>query len=171
MATGNSGSRTPFAAPVGMPRTYLDTGGGRKEEDVTAALREGRGFFTTGPFLEFRVNGASRPGDLVTDRDGLVELSVRVDGASWIDIDRIRVFGNGTPLFEKSLAGESRPVRARETVAIYTDTWFVAVATGDRSLDPVFTGPHGEPVLPVAVSNPIWVDFNGNGRFDAPGVP
>lgn len=171
MAAGNSGSRTPLAAPVGMPRTYLDTGGSRRGEDVLAALRGGRGFFTTGPLLEFRVNGAYRPGDLVVDRDGLVELTVSVDGASWIDIDRILVFGNGAPLLEKGVPGGDRPQIARETVAIYTDTWFVAVATGSRSLDPVFTGPEGEPVLPVAVSNPVWVDFNGDGRFDAPGVP
>lgn len=171
-ATGNSGSRTTGRGGPGVPRNYIDTGsaGAVDMDRIVERLREGRSFLTTGPMIEFRVNRDARPGDLVKDPDGVVDLVVRADAAGWIGLDHVKIFGNGAVVAEKRLGGGSGPYEVREMAAIYRDTWFVAVVTGGKDLSPVYTGPDGEPVYPVAVSNPVWVDFNGNGLFDAPGV-
>ncbi|MBN1825643.1 MAG: carboxypeptidase regulatory-like domain-containing protein [Candidatus Eisenbacteria bacterium] len=172
-AAGSSASDGGDRASAGMPRVLVETReGSLTRETFLGALGEGRSSLTTGPLVRLRVNGAGRSGDLVPDDDGLVELAVRVEAAEWIDVDRIRVFGNGAPVLSPAVRSGGGTVRCdvRETLAIYRDTWFVVVVSGDRSLDPVYTGPSGGPVLPVAVTNPIWVDFNGNGRFDPPGA-
>ncbi len=167
-ATGNSGARTHQIGSVGVPCNWVEMGGAKvTAESLVEAIREGRFFFSTGPLLRFRVNGDGRPGDLVPDEDGLVDLSIRVDAPSWMGVDEVRIFGNGGEMVTISNGFRSR--ERRESIAIYRDTWFVAVASGNGDLDPIYTGPEGEPVFPVAVSNPVWVDFNGNGRFDGPG--
>ena len=82
------------------------------------------------------------------------------------------------------------------------DAWYVAIATGDGDMAPIFTPvelpyipldqvvgealgvvgsvstflspavpiPIEFPVHPFALTNPIWVDLDGDG-FDAPGLP
>lgn len=170
--SGNSAVSARGPAPIGMPRNCIDlTGTDGGANAAVEALRAGRFFLTTGPFIRFTINGDGRPGDMVPDEDGLVDLAVDVEAAGWIDTDRVTIFANGAPVVESDRpAGDGLRFKLRETLAVYRDTWFVAVVTGDRALDPFYTGPDGEPVYPVAASNPVWVDYNGNGVFDPPGA-
>ena len=52
------------------------------------------------------------------------------------------------------------------------DTWFVAMVYGSKSLAPLAYNPPGlmggvTPAAPFAITNPIYVDADGNG-FDKP---
>ena len=38
-------------------------------------------------------------------------------------------------------------------------------------LSPLVPIPRTFPIIPFALTNPIWVDQNGDGNFTAPGVP
>jgi hypothetical protein len=172
-ASGNSGSADRERNPLGVPRNYVEVeSAGEGSGGLIESVRAGRFFFTTGPILRFRIDGDRRAGDLVTDTDGLVDAALDVDAASWVGVDEIRIFANGSVLTERRAGRRSgaRVFTLRETLAIHGDTWLVAAATSAKALDPVYLAPDGGPILPVAVSNPIWVDFDGDGEFDAPGV-
>ncbi|RPJ46290.1 MAG: carboxypeptidase regulatory-like domain-containing protein [Candidatus Latescibacterota bacterium] len=172
-ATGNSGSSDREVAPPGLPRNYVEMPfGGTHPSDLVEALRAGRFFLTTGPIIRFRAAGGRSTGDLVQDSDGLLDVDLRIEAASWIEVDRARIFANGAVLFDRSLDRRSggRVADFRESLAINGDCWLVAVVSGSKPLDPVYRAPEGGPIFPVAVSSPIWVDFDGDGAFDPPGV-
>ncbi len=172
-ATGNSGVKSLDPGTIGLPKNYVDLRGNDPSPEALAeALRSGRLSVSTGPLLQMTANGRGEPGDLLAGGDGLVDLVVEIDAPGWIHLDRLRIFGNGGVVAEKQIDGGGDPthVRITESVAIYQDTWLVAVVTGRRSLDPIAVGPNGESVRPVAFTNPIWVDWNLNGKFDPPGV-
>ncbi|HUT54778.1 MAG TPA: hypothetical protein VM658_15410 [bacterium] len=48
------------------------------------------------------------------------------------------------------------------------DTWYVVMAMGVQDLFPV--APGFDDGVPRAITNPIYVDTDGNGIFDAPGI-
>jgi hypothetical protein len=172
--TGNSGSGDRALAPPGLPRTYVDLFDSRDDlSGIMDAIRAGRLFFTTGPIVRFRAAGGRPAGDLVQDSDGLVDIELRIEAATWVDVDRVRIFVNGSALLDRSLPGRKGPRVAdlRESLAINGDSWLVAVASGSKPLDPIYRGSKGEPIFPVAVTSPIWVDFDGDGVFDPPGIP
>ena len=50
------------------------------------------------------------------------------------------------------------------------DTWYVVVVRGNRSLDPVVPKLGDRDVFPLAFSNPIWVDVDGDGKFTSIGA-
>ncbi|MFH1680490.1 MAG: CehA/McbA family metallohydrolase [Candidatus Eisenbacteria bacterium] len=172
-ATGNSGAGGRGAGGIGVPRNCVD----REGFDQTLlglidSIRAGRFFFTTGPVLRFRANGGGRSGDLIQDGDGLVEIALRVEAAPWIEVESVRIFANGAVLLERTVNRREGAlvIDLREDLPISRDTWLVAVASGSRALDPIYEGPRGERIFPVAVTNPIWVDFDGDGAFTPPGV-
>lgn len=172
-ATGNSDSRNLGPGALGYPRNYVNTNGEvLSESSLIDALRSGRSIVTTGPLLDVTVNGRAKPGETIVIRDGLVDVVIEVQAAEWIDLDKMRVFANAQQIGEQTIwrrPGETS-VRLKESLPIHRDTWVVVVVTGSTDLAPVASGPRGEPIRPVAFSNPIWIDENGNGRFDEPGV-
>ncbi|NNE07330.1 MAG: CehA/McbA family metallohydrolase, partial [Gemmatimonadetes bacterium] len=172
-ATGNSDSRNLGPGALGYPRNYVNTNGDvLSESSLIDALRSGRSIVTTGPLLDVTVNGRAKPGETIVIRDGLVDVTVEVQAAEWIDLDKMRVFANAQQIGEQTIwrrPGETS-VRLKESLPIHRDTWVVVVITGKQDLAPVASGPRGEPIRPVAFSNPIWIDEDGNGRFDEPGV-
>jgi len=173
LATGNSGARGTGDGGVGVPHNRVDREGfDTNRSGLIEALRAGRFFLTTGPILRFRANGTGRSGDLLHDGDGLVEIALRVEAAPWVDVETVRILANGSVLLDRKAGRRegSLVVDLRESLPIHRDTWLVAVAAGTRPLDPIYRGRRGERILPVAITNPIWVDFDGNGVFDPPGI-
>jgi hypothetical protein len=47
------------------------------------------------------------------------------------------------------------------------DSWVVVIAKGERLLDIVLPGARAKP---FAFTNPIFIDFDGDGTFQAPGA-
>ncbi|MEK7405932.1 MAG: CehA/McbA family metallohydrolase [Acidobacteriota bacterium] len=109
---------------IGSVRTYafLD-----KEFSVAAwleALRKGRTFFTTGPLLEFRVNGRL-PGDAI--RLAAAGGTVTLEGSvtSIAPLEKVVIYANGRALKQLSVAGAFR-----ERVPLTESTWFSLYAEG-----------------------------------------
>ena len=44
------------------------------------------------------------------------------------------------------------------------DTWILALASGDTPMQP------WDSERPEGATNPVWIDVDGNGVFDAPGL-
>jgi hypothetical protein len=148
---------------------------------------------STGPFMTVRAvwtNDRNRrqrdaiPGGDLIASDGEVTLHVQVQCPNWFDINRVQVFVNGRPheglnftrdthaaLFESDTT-----VRFKHDIAVKLDAdahLIVAAAGIGLKLGPVM-GPSRGNDMPIAVSNPIFVDVDGGGfkpNGDDLGVP
>ncbi|WP_422928156.1 CehA/McbA family metallohydrolase [Singulisphaera sp. PoT] len=150
--------------------------------DMVHAAERGNVVMSNGPFLEVKLKGGesgngsasteSIPGDDVAIPGGKATLQVRVQCPNWFDVDRVQVFLNGRPVdslnFTKKQAADKFKdgvVKFEQEIPITLerDTHVIVATIGEGSkLGPVM-GPDHEKDLPVAVSNPIFVDVDGGG--------
>lgn len=177
---GSSDSHGIDRSEPGYSRTYLIYEGkkGRHLDtpQLMLALREGRSFSSNGPLVDVRVNRKYTLGDTFTDKDGKVAVRIRVQRAPWVSASEIRLIVNGEidrsiPL-EGKLA-EQLDFTIKETVNLTRDSYIVVEIVGHQSLFPVMqrsssSGLNRNATLPYALTNPVFVDVDGNGSFDAP---
>jgi TolB protein len=134
---------------IGSVRTYAYTGAQLGIESWIAALRKGNTFFTTGPLLEFRVNG-QMPGETIRlgPEGGAVSLEAKV--SSIAPVNKVRIYRNGSVFREIPIRGDGRSVSFKEDVRVTDSSWFSLYAEGEpyRLLDAEF---------PQATTNAIRV--------------
>jgi hypothetical protein len=147
--------------------------------DMVHAAEHGHMIMTSGPYLEVLLvadeAGEKRTGtagDELRLPDGKASLKVRVQCPNWFDIDRVQVFLNGRPEPSLNFTRSTTPDRfAGGTIkfdhslplSLAADTHVIVVAAAEKStLGPVM-GPDHAKDMPIAVSNPIYVDVDGNG--------
>jgi hypothetical protein len=150
--------------------------------ELARAAKSGQMVMSNGPFLDVALNGALPGAELRAQ--GTATLKVRVQCAPWIDVDRVQVLVNGRPdpalNFTRAASPEGfrtgeTPVRFEREIplALNTDSHIIVVATGESSRLGSFHGGYASH-LPTAVSNPIFVDVDGDGfkpNKDTLGVP
>ncbi|MEQ9518303.1 MAG: CehA/McbA family metallohydrolase [Parvibaculum sp.] len=163
--TANSDSHT-LGEQVGLPRNMVavsdDALSSFSEPGFIDAVREGRLFGTTGPMLNVTLNDAQL-GDTFRDQAGV--LRVAVDAAPWIDVETLQISVNGTVVEEVSIgAGD---VYEKE-MQFETDSFVIVEVSGKAGADyeMIYPGFH-----PYAFTNPIYVDANKDGQWEAPGLP
>jgi hypothetical protein len=177
---GSSDSHGIDRGEPGYSRTYVYFPDEKRtpfdREAFIAALKKGRSFVTNGPLVAFGVNGHQAPGDLVEAKAGKVDIFLRVWGAPWVDLDEVRLILNG----QRRIVFPVQPVDSaidkfeqEIRVSLTGDTSICIEAIGGKTLYPVLqqrsrTGSREAGTLPYALTNPIFVDVDGNGRFDAP---
>ncbi|RUL81763.1 CehA/McbA family metallohydrolase [Tautonia sociabilis] len=145
--------------------------------DMVHAAESGHVVMSSGPFLEVlaRSNGTEAiPGDDLALSGGSATLSIRVQCPNWFDVDRVQVFLNGRAVEDLNFTRESTPdafssegaVRFDREIplTLQEDTHVIVATIGEQSrLGAVFgDGGHAND-LPVAVSNPIFIDADGDG--------
>jgi hypothetical protein len=157
-------ARTLVQVPDDEP-SRLDLG------EVWAALKAGRAVVVAGPFVTAAVwdDGGAEVGmgGLARVAGSEVRLHVRVQAPSWVPTDRLRVVANGAEVSVVTIPGGG-PLRFDADVVLpapAADTWYVVVVEGDAAMAPALPGKR-----PLAVTNAVFVDRDGNGIFDAPGL-
>lgn len=200
---GTANSDSHHGDDIGYPRTYV-----RVERDDPALVRANevaRGVrakamtLSRGPFIELFVNGEPIGSELVA-QGGEVEVLIRGQAASWIDMREGTLYVNGVAFRRFEVNREGNRFEWRETFTLPKDSWLIAQVSGEGSMFPVappidlppmllneafgaIAGPLGlgageldelaPPMTgvftPFAITNPIWVDVDGQG-FEAPGV-
>jgi hypothetical protein len=171
-AVGNSDSHTVHEDFAAYPRNYMpsttDDPARIDPVEMARRLRDRQVFTTFGPFVEFSVEGTSMGGQ-VTSADGAVQASIRVQAASWIDVDVVKIVVNGDIVDTIRVPESTDPVRLDVThpVRMTRDGWIALLVEGDKSLSPILPD-QGRPILPFAVINPVWVDADGDGRVISP---
>jgi hypothetical protein len=136
---------------------------------------------STGPFLSVEATAPTSdgrvvkaiPGDNFAASEGTCTLSIRVQCPNWHDINRVQVFLNGRPAPDLNFTRRTAPDRfkddtirfdAKLPVSIKSDTHIIVAAIGEGlTLGPVMGPNYGGKLPPVAVSNPIFADVDGNG--------
>lgn len=161
VATGGSDSHTIRSEGAGYPRTYVRAplAGVAPDKQLVGALREGRAFVTSGPFLTARIGDAGI-GDRVILQDKSVSLDVFVQVAAWMQVSTLRVYLGSKVLRQVPLGPPSSSNTAgrryQRTLRLTVDRPGPLVVTveGDASLEPVVAR---RGVKPFAFTNPIWL--------------
>ncbi len=144
--------------------------------DVVESLKSGRSFITNGPIVELTVNESYLPGDTLSAIDGEVEIHFEVRAAPWILVEEARVYVNREIVRVLPVEAGADPVRrlvADVRLELEVDAFIVVEVMGAGSLYPVvqersWSGLQADAVTPYALTNPVFVDVDGNGRFDPP---
>jgi hypothetical protein len=192
-ATGNSDTHGSSNIEAGFPRSYVrvadDTVPAFDEAEFVGAVRAHRVIATTGPFLTLRV-GSSGEGDLVrpvhTPTAAQVRVSLRLQAASWVKVDVVRLLVDGRVVKTWNVpVSNGAPASLfqidDEPVTVTADAAITAEAEGATPLPPWMVGQFlldpnmihlcGDPaqpgMIPFAVTNPVFVDADGDGMFRA----
>lgn len=168
-ATGNSDSHGASVV-VALPRNYVAhsqaSDGGFDEPAFMRAIQAGRVYVSTGPLLEVDLAG-SGPGQQVSTRAG--ELRIEVRAAPWVPVSEARVYVNGALHESLALRG---PGRASLPMEFEHDAFVTVEVEGPREGEAAETYSVLAPgYTPFAFTNPIFVDADGDGRWNAPGLP
>lgn len=164
---------------VGQGRTYIrgdDRNPGAIDvEQACASLVEGRAMVSLGLFAELAV-GMAGPGDLVEWVENLA-AEVTVLAPDWMEMSEAKLFLNGVEVERAALrpgaAGGLKHARVEWKLPRREHDYFVVmIASGPGVTEPYWglARPYQpssrvwEPAV-VAITNPIWVDADGDGRF------
>ncbi len=165
-----------FGNGVGGWRTYVpsstDSPAEIDHEEIIRNSKAGRMMITNGPFLEVTTSDGLPIGSSVI-REGSIDLQVRVQTPNWLEIDRVQILVNGRQPEQYNFRKSDAPGKFRDgvvnfdetiRVALQQDAHLIVVAIGEKSNIEKGWGlnPYGE-MHPVAYTNPIYVDVDGNG--------
>jgi hypothetical protein len=141
-------------------------------------------FGTSGPIVDVHVEANNRIvglGEIITATSGPVRIHMKVQAAPWIPVEEARLYATGRLITSLPAFPRDSVVRLEMGVVFLQpparDTYFV-VEAGQRLPDDLTQQPPAgdlmsiiEPgVVSLAFTNPIFVDVDGNGVFDPPGV-
>ena len=162
VATGNSDSHRVRYQWAGYPRTYVNVPGFAVDDPVAVvrALRAGRAFVSSGPFLSVRV-GELGLGDTVTLDGDTLDVHVTVRAPAWMDVGQIDFYAGpeiaATQAILPAAAGTVPAVTRFDgvvTVPVGRAPYLVVLVRGERGLEALL-GKNGVP--PIAFTNPIWL--------------
>ena len=158
--------------------------------NLVHASEQGQIVMTNGPFLNFELTVDERPlkvaheiGKEVHAPKGKVHLLITVKCPNWFDVNRVQVFVNGRPEESLNFTRKITPqyfdkdhatFYGRIPAVLAEDAHLIVATAGEGlKLGPVM-GPSAGSVMPVAVTNPIFVDVDGKGfqpNGDQLGIP
>jgi hypothetical protein len=169
-ATGNSDTHHLNFNIGGYPRNYVKVQDDRPQlvdgKQVARALKGHHAFFTTAPFVSLVVNNGAI-GDLVPARGGKVHAEVTVQAAPWVSVDRVTLYLNGQEAKRWAVAPGTDAVRFHETLDLTApaDGYVVVRVDGEKSLAPVVGDRKTFTAYPFALTNPVFLDVDGDGRY------
>jgi hypothetical protein len=174
--TGNSDSHHLTFNLGGYPRNYVAIGDVPVAKidpaAVAAAVKAGHSYFTTGPIVDASIAGKGF-GDTASVAPGKVALHVTVRAATWISVQKLTVLGPGnTVLATRQIPPATGVVRFDDTIEldVARDGYAILRVDGDRPMAPNVGDIRSFLVYPMAVTNPIWIDVDGDGKV-TPAAP
>ncbi len=147
--------------------------------ELVHACEKGKVLMTNGPYLEVAGSckakagdQAAELGDTLSPVDSTVNLKIRIQCANWVKINRVQIFVNGVPRPEYNFKPgthaelfKNGPVVFEHTATLKLDkdAHLIVATIGEGETLGVIAGPDHAKDPPVAVTNPIFVDTDGNG--------
>jgi hypothetical protein len=147
-------------------------------------VNQGRAFGTNGPFVHVTAKTANGTpvtmGDTLVSNGEKVTVNIELRMPEWMNVDEVRVYANtpGTetdasgrgpselpepqavPALSSTVKDGARTLTASAELTLSKDAWIVVIAQGGTDLFPV-VGKGG--TFPLAFTNPIYVDVDGQG--------
>ena len=166
---------------VGGWRTYVRSSSDEPVEinpgELIRNSRAGQMMITNGPFLRVQTVAGEPIGSRIL-ASGSVTLIVQVQTPNWLDVDRVQILVNGRQPSQYNYTRQSHPEMFRDGVVQFEefiqvelsqDAHLIVVATGESSKLRKGWGRASQGGMrPVAFTNPIYADVDGNG-FQANG--
>jgi len=166
VATANSDSHRS-SEQVAVPRTMVAMNDDRipnfKQSEFISSLKSGNAYGTTGPLIEVSLSGA-KMGETFNGQRG--QLSLKIKSANWIPINKAKIQINGITVDEYEL-NDGNQHSLLVPLSFEKDSFVTVEVSGPASLDYQRVYPDLEP---YAFSNPIYVDFDDDGEWLAPGL-
>ena len=155
----------------GSPRTWVEVpdDAAVTVEDLATAVLGGQAQFSGGAFARVTVDGAG-PGATVDVSGGAVELAIHVEALPGIDVTRVTVLLDCDAVATADATDPGGIVKLDEIVPLMVrrDASVVIVATGEGSM-PRGLEDYDAANVPRVVTNPIFLDVDGDGAWTAPG--
>ncbi len=178
---GSSDAHGYDGGETGYSRTFVLYGGGEgnalDQAALIKAVKEGRSFVSNGPVVAVKAGRKATFGDTVTAKGGRVDLDVTVTGAPWLDVAEVRIIVNGER--KETLAAGGRgeegvgtlKLERRIRLTVERDAWVVVEVVGRKSMFPNLqqrsaNGEADGSAVAYALTNPIFIDADGNGKMD-----
>jgi hypothetical protein len=175
-AVGVADAHRVYGQGVGSWRTYVrsstDDPAKIDPNEMSVNAKRGHSFITSGPFLDVSTVEGFGPGDDVR-LTGRVDLRIKVQCASWYDIDRVQVLVNGRPDPKGNFSRTSHPelfkagpLRFSHEVRIdlQQDSHIIVVACGlNSTMEKGYGTDSYARLRPCAYNNPLFVDIDGDG--------
>ncbi|MDM4014114.1 CehA/McbA family metallohydrolase [Roseiconus lacunae] len=159
-------------------------------DEMVRQAEAGHIIMSTGPYMTVKatsksVDKVAIPGDDLIAKDGKVRVHVVVQCPNWLDVNRVQIVINGRLAEAHNRTRKSHPDQFGESDSVMKfDSYFdleldsdahVIVATiGEGMTMEKVMGPSYGKRAPIAVSNPVFVDLDGNGfdhNHDELGLP
>jgi hypothetical protein len=172
-ATGNSDSHHLTLNIGGYPRNYIgvldDNPAQMTPERLVRAIKGHKAFFTTGPFIDLKVNKGGI-GDLVNAPGGVATVEIGVRAAPWVSVSQVRLYAGGREEAHWPVAPSTDVKRFSKTIDVKLphDGYIVVRVDGDKTMAPIVGDDKRFTVYPLALTNPVFVDVDGNGAYDPP---
>ena len=171
-----SDAHTVYGNGVGGWRTYVrcstDDPAKIDWREISRRAKGGQMILTTGPYLEVETTEGILPGGLARSNDS-IDLKVKIQCASWIDIDRVQVLVNGRAVKALNFTRKSHPewftggvVKFDRIlpISLSEDAHLIVVAYGsDSDLKTGYGTSSQSGIRPCAYNNPIFIDLDGDG--------
>jgi hypothetical protein len=179
-ALGSSDTHKINWVRSGWPRTWFrlptDKPGEVTGVMIAEAVKKQRAIASTGPFVDVTVDGAKIGDTVVPKTAGQVTLDITVDAPNWITVDTLKIYVSGKLERTMPIPPGSRPVYKGTVVQNVTgDGWIVVNVTGGKPLPPDVVGEYsvnnGWQMLPWAITNPVFIDGNNDGKVEPPPAP
>jgi hypothetical protein len=145
-ALGNSDTHGKTTVEAGCPRNWVmaptDNPAFLTAEDVAEAVRKHQVVLSYGPFISLYAEGDQPIGSEISVDDGVVTLDIEVRSPSWFDVDRVELYENGTQIQSWTVTTpnvDTVNFLASVDIAGEADAWYVVIAVGNDSLEPLFT--------------------------------
>jgi hypothetical protein len=171
-ATGNSDTHHLTFNIGGYPRNYVHVLDDRPQwvepKQVALAVKTHHTFFTTAPFVRLTV-GAGSIGDLTPAPGGHATAEIEVQAAPWVSVDRVILYVNGREVKRWPVPESSAVIRFHEKLEVTspTDGYVVVRVDGLKPLTPVVGDGKVFTAYPLALTNPVFLDVDGDGRYRA----
>ncbi len=166
VGTANSDSHNALEQ-VAVPRTMVAMSSDKiadfNQDEFIANLKAGNAYGTTGPMLELSLSdslmGETHAGVRAT-------LLIKIDKAPWVPIERMEIQINGETVATHKLSDKPQQL-LRIPLEFKKDSFVTVEVFGPTSRDysAIYPG-----ISPYAFSNPIYVDFDQDGKWQAPGL-
>jgi hypothetical protein len=149
--------------PLGGVRTYAFIG---NEEEISfetwkKAVRKGRTYTTSGPLVQFSVDG-HMPGDEIKIHKSSGTLNIQADVFCHTPVHKLQIVFNGSVVAEESSIQGSSEIKLDENLKINKSGWLAARVISNH------VSWHCWPVNFGAHTSPVYVVINNEEPFDFP---